>query len=785
MTTQPDEGLLREAIALAESWQNRANALLTSEEKGIQEQMSRLLAHPTDKVIMTKLLDQSFRSHDPGRVADQVNNLLREYGVPDFFSRVERVLMEMFLGLGRHFPHLSVPKMVEKMRENSRRAIIPGEEKPLHAHLLKRREQGVRMNINHLGEAILGEGEAFLRLETYLDDLRNPMIEYISVKISSIYSQIHPLAFEHTVNVLKERLTLLYRTAEQHRFARREGEEVPKFVNLDMEEYRDLEITVTAFIRAMEEEEFKHHYAGLALQAYLPDPYDMKRELTTWAAKRVSAGGSPIKIRIVKGANMEMEQVEAALNNWPLAPYDNKLDVDANFKHMVDYGMAPDHAKAVHLGIASHNLFELAYAYELARRNRVTDFFSFEMLEGMADHVRRAVQEMSGGIVLYAPVAEKEQFINAIAYLIRRLDENTAPENFLRYIPNLTTDSEAWGMLKEKFLASCEKKDKVSTKTKRTQNRFEEIFPEEIGTFYERPFTNEPDTDGSRAANRLWADGIREKWRKRPGDDPLEIPMVIAGKEVYDGRTTIELPDPSQTGEKTRTRVMVATSALADDDDVDRAVAVAKIDPEGWRNKSAVERHKILSRVAMEIRRARGDLIGTAAATTGKVFMEADPEVSEAVDFAEYYPYSVKTFADMHNISCRGKGVGVVISPWNFPVAIPCGGIVASLASGNTVIFKPASSAILVAWRLCQCFWDAGISKNALQFLPCSGAATGAKLTKHPDVDYVILTGGTDTGLSILAARPDMFLAAETGGKNATIVTAMSDRDQAIKNVIH
>jgi RHH-type proline utilization regulon transcriptional repressor/proline dehydrogenase/delta 1-pyrroline-5-carboxylate dehydrogenase len=187
----------------------------------------------------------------------------------------------------------------------------------------------------------------------------------------------------------------------------------------------------------------------------------------------------------------------------------------------------------------------------------------------------------------------------------------------------------------------------------------------------------------------------------------------------------------------------------------------------------------------MEIRRARGDLIGTAAATTGKVFTEADPEVSEAVDFAEYYPYSVKTFADMHNISCRGKGVGVVISPWNFPIAIPCGGIVASLASGNNVIFKPASSAILVAWRLCQCFWNAGISKNTLQFVPCSGATTGGKLTKHPDVDYVILTGGTDTGLSLLAGTPDMFLAAETGGKNATIVTAMSDRDQAIKNVVH
>ncbi len=131
----------------------------------------------------------------------------------------------------------------------------------------------------------------------------------------------------------------------------------------------------------------------------------------------MAAGGSPIKIRIVKGANMEMEHLEAALYNWPLAPYDNKRDVDANYKRMVTFGMQPQNIQAVHLGIASHNLFELAYAYELGRLNQVTDYFNFEMLEGMADHVRRALFETTGEMLLYAPVATKDQFINAIAYL--------------------------------------------------------------------------------------------------------------------------------------------------------------------------------------------------------------------------------------------------------------------------------------------------------------------------------------------------------------------------------
>lgn len=772
---------IEQAVALAEAWQNRANELLTAEEKDIQEQMLRLLTNPVDKVIMVRMIDQSFRSHDTRRVADQINFLLTEYGVPDFFSSGDRLLMRLFLGVGRYFPHVSVPRVIDKMREDSSRSVIPGEKDVLYAHLGKRKLEGVTININNLGEAVLGKQECLLRLQKYLKDLRDPEIEYISVKISTIYSQISSLAFDHTVGVLRERLSELFRAARDNYFTRIDGSRVPKFVNLDMEEYRDLEITLLAFVSTLELEEFKDHSAGIVLQAYLPDSYAVQRDLTAWAKRRVAAGGSPIKVRIVKGANLEMEQVESALNGWPLAPYDNKLEVDANFKRMVDFGMQPENIRAVHLGIGSHNLFELAYAYQLARRNQVTDCFSFEMLEGMADHVRRAIQEVGEQVVLYAPVADKDNFINAIGYLVRRLDENTGEENFMRYSPKLKTNSPQWAFLKEQFVTSCLHKDVAGDKPHRVQNRTSEDLTGPVGTFHTGEFNNEPDTDWSLPPNRTWAEAIRNKWRKNPGDDPVAIPVVVGGEEVTKERHSRECMDPSRLPEK----VCVARYCLANDEDVERAVATARIDPDGWRSKNGSERHEVLSRVATELRRARGDLIGAAAANTGKVFAEADPEVSEAIDFAEYYPFSTRPFAEKANIDARGKGVGLVISPWNFPIAIPCGGVLASLAAGNTVIFKPASAAVLVAWQLCQCFWRAGVSRNVLQFLPCSGASTGARLTAHPGVDYVILTGGTDTGLKILRNRPELFLAAETGGKNATVVTAMSDRDQAIKNVVH
>jgi RHH-type proline utilization regulon transcriptional repressor/proline dehydrogenase/delta 1-pyrroline-5-carboxylate dehydrogenase len=781
MHTPPYDRIVEDAISLAETWQNRANALLTAEEKGISQQMKGLVTHPRDKVVLTQLIDQSFRSENTARVADQINYLLAKYGVPDFFSSVERLLAQMFMGVGRYIPSISVPKMIEKMRHDSSRAIVPGEPEVLRSHLHLRKQQGVRMNINRLGEAILGEAEARQRLETYIKDLKNPDIEYISVKISTIYSQIQSLAFEHTVTVLTDRLSRLYAAAKDHLYVQSDGNAVPKFVNLDMEEYRDLEITAAAFTRTLDQDEFKNHSAGIALQAYLPDSFDLQKKLTAWARARVENGGNPIKIRIVKGANMEMEQQEAALHNWPLAPYDNKLEVDASYKRMIDVGMVPENIKAVRLGIASHNLFELAYAHQLARHYHVTDGFSFEMLKGMADHVRRAIQEISGDVVVYAPVATKEQFINAIGYLVRRLDENTAQENFLRYSFDLTPGSTSWEFLKKQFIASYHYKDNAGQSPNRIQNRKQETFSYPKGTFHENEFSNEPDTDWTLSANRNWAESIRNKWKKSPEDPPIKIPLVVGGKQVYADRPVKSCWDHSQFPKQ----ICIATYSEAVDDDIQQALNIARADPDGWRRKRIQDRHEILSRVSRELRKARADLVGAAAAETGKIFTETDAEVSEAVDFAEYYPFSAKIFTGLANITCRGKGVGLVISPWNFPVAIPSGGITASLAAGNTVIFKPSSAAVLTAWILCQVFWKAGVSKNVLQFLPSSGSTKGATLTTHPDVDFIILTGGTHTGMTILKRRPGVYLAAETGGKNATIVTAMSDRSQAIKHILH
>ena len=285
------DNLVEEAIRLATQWRQRAYELQTSQEKTRHRKFARLFKNPKDKVILTALIDQCFRPVNDRRVADQIHFLLSSFGIPAFLSLFEKSLMLLFIYGGRFFPSLSVPLIIKKLRRDSRHLIIPGEKQALEAFLQTRKNKGIKTNINHIGEEVLGEEEAASRLQMYLNDLKNPAVEHISVKISTIFSQIQPLAFDQTVNVLTERLAVLYRTAAKTEFVRQDGTRIPKFVHLDMESYRDLAITAEAFVRTLDQAEFKNFSAGMALQAYLPDSYHILQKITAWARKRVDRGG--------------------------------------------------------------------------------------------------------------------------------------------------------------------------------------------------------------------------------------------------------------------------------------------------------------------------------------------------------------------------------------------------------------------------------------------------------------------------------------------------------------
>lgn len=758
------------AIRLAGLLLDASNASRTRSERRLQAQLSRMIGDRSGKTFTTAMTDSSFRSTQPRRVADQIIYLIKHYGIPRYLRPFDRWKLRLFKWFGNWLPHLLVPLTTHMLRREMAGVMLQGEYTALKRHMRKRRKEGIRINLNRLGEAILGEEEALHRLALYLDDLAQPDIEYISIKISTICSQLHLLAWDHTLEILAERLRELYRAASAHSFERPDGTSVPKFVNLDMEEYRDLHLTVDLFKKVLSEPEFLEHSAGIVLQAYLPDSFPIQQELTQWAIERRKKGGNSVKIRIVKGANLAMEQVEASLHGWPQAPYTTKLEVDANYKRMVTYGCHPDRADAVHLGVASHNLFDIAYALLLRAENQVEKEVNFEMLEGMADHMRRVVQDLTGNILLYCPAARKEEFQNAVAYLVRRLDENTGPENFLGHSFDLKRNSPEWVDQVKRFMASCSSMERISSLPRRTQDRNRP--PEHLPV--ESPFRNEPDTDFALPPNREWADSILRTWRQR---EAATIPLVIGGHEVVRKRPQGEGFDPSENR-------VAYTYALANEVDIETILETAHQAAPAWASRHVQERSHILAEVARQFRNHRGELIGAMVLDGGKRIQEGDPEVSEAIDFLEYYRRRAEELEAIPDIRWRPKGTVLVTPPWNFPCAIPTSAVAAALAAGNTVILKPAPEAVMVGYEVAKLFWLGGVPKEVLQFVNCVDDPIGTLLIRDPRVDAVALTGGTATARLFCRLRPGLDLMAETGGKNAIIVSDLADRDLAVKAIV-
>ncbi|NCO02485.1 MAG: bifunctional proline dehydrogenase/L-glutamate gamma-semialdehyde dehydrogenase [Epsilonproteobacteria bacterium] len=774
---QISKTIFESAKDVAASWQSEIDKSRESSEKKFHEIMKRMLKNPMNKIFLIELLDQSFRAHNSKRIANQLEYIFSKYKGTDIFSDFEELLVWSFRHIGIYMPDTSVELFIKYLRQDISDIVIKGEDYALNKHLKKRRKEHTRVNINIIGEMVLGEGEAEARIEKYIKALQNPHIDYISIKISTIFSQVTPVAHTWSVGEISTRLERIYSAAMQNTFIHN-GKEEYKFVNLDMEEYRDINITIDAFMQTLSQKKFYSLEAGIVLQAYLPDTLENLKKLVTWAKKRINKGGVPIKIRLVKGANQEMELTESSLRNWPCVTYLSKRETDANFKILMDYLIAEDVAPYVHVGIASHNLFEHAVAMLLARERCVEKYCSAEMLEGMSETAYHVLKKEGLNVILYAPIATKETFTNAIAYLVRRFDENTAEENFLRHSFGLSVNSPAWKTVLESYDASIEVLPQISLTPFRTQDRKTELFPAEVET-ENYIFKNESDTDFALPQNREWAEALRDKWKNISHSGGYHASVVIGG-ELIRTSENVEVRDKSQYNEK----VIVGTYVKASSSDLNEAVAVAKADVDGWRKRTTSQRQKVLMAVAQEFQKSRGDLIGIAAAEVGKVFSETDVEVSEAIDFLNFYPYSVQKLEALEGVCAEGKGVGLVVSPWNFPIAIPTGGIAAALAAGNTVLIKPSSDAVLCAYRVCQCFWDAGVSKNTLQFVPCSGAMAGKHLITNSDIDFVIFTGGETTAKEMILSRPDIHLSAETGGKDATIVTALADRDQAVKNIV-
>jgi RHH-type proline utilization regulon transcriptional repressor/proline dehydrogenase/delta 1-pyrroline-5-carboxylate dehydrogenase len=724
MTSSGLEPLAEAAVRRARTWIAATRDGGTRAERRSTGQLAALV-HGRDGVEFTlRFVDRVARPEDDGVAAAEFAALAAG-GAPPFLGAGDRALMRLGARTARLAPHLVMPLARRRMRSLVGHLVQDAGGPRLRRALARAAAEGVRLNLNLLGEAVLGEDEAARRLRRTLDLLRMPEVDHVSVKASSVASQLDPWDLDGSRERLVRTLLPLYRAARDR--AR------PAFVNLDMEEYKDLHLTLDVFEELMARPELVGLPAGVVLQAYLPDAVDATERLAAFARHRVAEGGAPVKLRLVKGANLAMERVEAQLHGWPQAPYTEKADVDANYVRLLGAVLRPELAGALRLGAASHNLFDVALAHELALARGVEHQLDVEMLRGMAPAQARAVRADTGSMVLYTPVVHPGDLDAAVSYLVRRLEENAAPENYLyaQFSPPLRRPA-ALAEQEQRF------RDSVTADPpscpRRTQDRSDET------VWIPGVFANVPDTDPALPVNRAWARAAL-----------AAAPPPVTGRRV---------DDPAEVD------AVVATGLASD-----------------WSYRPAAERAELLRAAAAHLAAARGDLLTVMAHEAGKTVAEADPEISEAIDFAAYYADRALELSRPGTVFTPFRLV-VVTPPWNFPLAIALGGVLAALAAGCAVVIKPAPQTPAVAEAGVAALHRAGIPADALQLVHTGEGEAGRRLITHPDVEAVVLTGSTETATTFRGWRPGLRLLAETSGKNALVVTPAADPDLAVADVL-
>lgn len=735
------------AITLAEQWIEATTRDQTAEERRTTGRLAALVSDPAGLELAVRFVDRVARPQDVRVAARELAGLSRYTdAAAGFLGPVDRTLLGLGTRLAPLLPAVVVPAARLRLRQLVGHLVAdagPG----LTGHIARARTEGFRLNLNLLGEAVLGESEATGRLARVEALVRRSDVDYVSVKVSAVASQLSPWDTAGSRDRVLHRLLPLYRTAA----------ESGTFLNLDMEEYKDLALTLEVFEGLLQEPDLHSMPLGIVLQAYLPDALAALDEVTAMARRRVGSGGAPVKVRLVKGANLAMEQVEAELHGWPQAPYTTKADVDASYVRLMDRALDPARTPFVRVGVASHNLFHVALAHLVAADRGVSAALDIEMLQGMAPAQARAVRDVVGRVLLYTPVVARSDFDVAIAYLVRRLEENAASQNFLHAlftdgsapaadVGGRPTGTRSTGLAAQRaaFLASVRDSATVSAEPRRRARQ--DVLVDAVEAL---PFTNAPDTDPAVEESRRWAAGLLVR----------------------------EVPEPPMT---------VVTDRQGADDVIARAVGAGG----AWAATPPKLRATVLRRAAAHLEAARADLVATMVQEAGKTVAEADPEVSEAVDFARYYADQAELLEDgaVPGARFRPHGVTVVTPPWNFPVAIPTGSVLAALAAGSTVVIKPAHptprcAAVAMA-AVSRALHEAGVGADVLQVVRSAEGEVGRRLVSHPDVARVVLTGSLETAQLFCSWRADLEVLAETSGKNALVVTPSADVDLAVADVV-
>lgn len=687
-------------------------------------------------------------------------------------------------GLGGKLAAGLVAKTIRANIESMAKQFIIGENtQDAIKTLRKLRKDGFAFTVDILGEATVSEAEAEAYMKSYLellDALRGelpkwtglgggggldwgttPMLN-VSVKPSALFSQASPKDFEGSVQGILKRLIPIYRKVR----------ELGGWMCIDMEQYKFKDITLELFRRLRSSEEFRD-YPGLAvvLQAYLKDTDRDLAELLAWAREKKL----PIGIRLVKGAYWDYETVIAKQNGWEIPVWTIKAESDAAFERQARVIL--ENHDICHFACASHNIRTIAAVMEMAAELKVPESrYEFQVLYGMAEPVRKGLLHVARRVRLYAPYGD---LLPGMAYLVRRLLENTANESFLRQ--SFAEAAEIERLLENPLITLDRER---ARRAARTAAPSAAPIP---------PFANEPMADFTRA-------DVRQAFQQAIASVRQELgrtyPLWIGGREVF---TDDRIPsvNPANPDE------VIGSVCQAGREHIDQALEAAQKAFPLWRDLSPEDRAGYLFKAADIARKDIYRLSAWQILEVGKQWDQAYADVAEAIDFLEYYGREMlrlgkprrmgRAPGEFSQLMYQPKGIAAVIAPWNFPLAISCGMTSAAMVAGNPVLYKPASPSSVVGATLCRIYREAGIPDGVFNYVPGRSSVMGDYLVEHPAISLIAFTGSMEVGLHIIekAARvhPGQSqvkrVIAEMGGKNAIIIDDDADLDEAVREVLY
>jgi RHH-type proline utilization regulon transcriptional repressor/proline dehydrogenase/delta 1-pyrroline-5-carboxylate dehydrogenase len=760
-----------------------------SSERWQAEMMDWAMADERLKVELFRFVDVFPTLHS----AAEIDRHLREYFEQPGLETPRLLRMGLAASRRRAVSPVATTVIRRQMLSFAQRFIFGRDAAAALPKLRELRDKGLGFTLDVLGEASVGEREAVDYQQRYLELLDGLQREVgawrpdrvidqaawgpvprvnISIKVTSLYSQIDPLNYRCSVEAVKDRLRPILRKAQA----------TGAFVNLDLEQFRYRDLTLAVFKELLDESEFAgYDEAGIVVQAYLRDAEDDLHGLIDWARDRDRV----VTVRLVKGAYWDYETVQAAQEGWPAPVFTQKPDSDVMYERLTRLMLA--NPAQIRPAFASHNVRSLANAIATAEAFGLPrDAYELQMLHGMGEPIKRAVKTLGLRLREYAPVGE---LIPGMAYFVRRLLENTANESFLR----LTfVDGEDQDRLV--------RAPQPSPSVDRAPQRLPESAPTDAS--FPGEFVNHPHADYARPENVAAFAAALERVGSGESEAGLgrHWPLWIGGEGV-EASETLTSVNPA------RPEQVVGTAGYAGEAEAERAVAAARSAFETWSATPPAERAAVLFRAAEQMRAEFFDLAALEVYEAGKTWREADADVGEAVDFLEYYGREILRLEGEGRLESpvpRGEGrpgssppqdgdrrsplgVALVVAPWNFPLAILTGMTSAALVTGNTVIVKPAGPTPVIAAQLARILHAAGAPAGTVNYLPSPGGSVGAALVRHPDVELIAFTGSKEVGLHIIeqaAAHPSRRglkrVIAEMGGKNALIVDSDADLDVAV-----